>query len=182
MRRNPAREFTRPPLSDSNEALAALHRLHGDVDRRAEALRAEHADRLQCARGCASCCIDGLSVSQIEAEGIRRGHPALLAEANPHSEGACAFLSEDDSCRIYPNRPYVCRTQGLPLRWLDEDQDQEIREHRDICELNLAGPPLTGLRPEACWLLGPTELAIDRIEQSWRPGPQLRVLLRDLFA
>lgn len=159
-----------------------LHRLHDDVDRRVEALRSEHEDRLRCRRGCASCCIDGLSVSQIEAEHIRRTHPTLLAEATPHSEGACAFLAADDTCRIYPDRPYVCRTQGLPLRWIDEDRNLEIHEHRDICELNLAGPPLGDLAAEACWLLGPTELAIDRIERSWHPGPQLRIRLRDLFA
>jgi len=169
------------PLSATEEALAALRRLHENVDRRAEALRAEHADRLQCGLGCAACCLDGLSVSQIEAERIRRAHPTLLTEGLPHAEGACAFLSDDDACRIYSDRPYVCRTQGLPLRWLAEDQEGEIQEHRDICELNLVGPPLAGLDEEACWLLGPTELAIDRIEQSWRPGPQLRVGLRTLF-
>ncbi|MCP5067948.1 MAG: hypothetical protein GY946_15410 [bacterium] len=122
-----------------------------------------------------------MSVCQIEAERIRKAHPTLLAESAPRQEGACAFLSDDDRCRIHADRPYVCRTQGLPLRWLDENQDLEILEHRSICELNLPGPSITGLEEEACWLLGPTELELDRIEQQWRPGPQLRVQLRALF-
>lgn len=180
-RQPPANEPARGRVIRTEHALAALRQLHDDVDRRAADLAALHSDRLQCRRGCAACCIDDLSVSQIEAERIRSAHPKLLAEAAPHPEGACAFLSEDGACRIYADRPYVCRTQGLPLRWLDEDADGEIHEQRDICELNLAGPSIDGLEDEACWLLGPSELALDRIEQRWRPGPQLRVRLRELF-
>ena len=177
----PAHELPGGLLIRTDQALAELRQLHDDVDRRAAALAVLHGERLQCGRGCAACCIDDLSVCQIEAERIRCAHPELLAEAPPHPEGACAFLSADGACRIYADRPYVCRTQGLPLRWLDEDSKGEIHERRDICELNLAGPPLDGLEDDACWLLGPAELDLDRIERRWRAGPPLRVRLRELF-
>ncbi len=178
----PARAAEPTRLSKAAEALAALRRLHDEVDRRVAALGPRHGSRLQCRRGCAACCVDDLTVSQIEAQRIRRAHRRLLEEGAPHGRGACAFLSEGGACRIYPDRPYVCRTQGLPLRWMEEDASGRIREQRDVCELNLPGPPLASLEEEACWTLGPTELELDRIEREWRPGPQRRIRLRDLFA
>ncbi|MBK7707050.1 MAG: hypothetical protein IPJ30_15135 [Acidobacteria bacterium] len=55
----------------------------------------------------------------------------------PHTRGACAFLDQD-ACRIYPDRPYVHRTQGLPLRWIEDDLEEAFK-YRDICPLNEAG-------------------------------------------
>ena len=45
--------------------------IHAEVDRRAEALAELHRDRLQCRRGCHDCCVDGLTVFEVEAERIR---------------------------------------------------------------------------------------------------------------
>ena len=66
------------------DPLEALHRLHDDVRRETASLAVLHAARLQCGRGCHACCVDGLSVFEIEAERIRRAHPKLLAEGVPH--------------------------------------------------------------------------------------------------
>ena len=84
---------------------------------------------------------DQITVFEVEAEVIRRHHADLLAEGEPHAEGACAFLDGEGACRIYEHRPYVCRTQGLPLRWLEE-LDGETVELRDICPLNDEDDPI----------------------------------------
>ena len=163
-------------------SLSALHGLHTEIDQEAARLTATHASRLVCGRGCAACCLDGLSVAPVEAERIRRAHPELLGEGEAGPAGGCAFLDEHGACRVYADRPSVCRSQGLPLRVLYEDDDEEIQERRDICALNLeGGPALETLAEEACWLIGPFELRLAAIDASFSGEGASRVPLRSLF-
>lgn len=167
----------------SEEGLRALVALHDEVDRATCALALVHADRLQCRRGCHACCVDELTVTRIEALRIRRAHPELLATGSPHAAGACAFLDDEGACRIYTERPLVCRSQGLPLQLFFEDEAGEIEERRDICPLNLeGGPPLDALDDEALWLVGVHELRLASIDEAAGGSDEVRVRLRDLFA
>ena len=163
------------------DALDALRRLHAEVDRDAGALVERHRERLRCGRGCSSCCVDGLTVFEIEAERIRAAHPELLEHGAPHPPGACALLGDAGECRVYADRPYVCRTQGLPLRWLDAGPGDETVERRDICPLNEAGEPLEALAADACWTLGPVEDRLRRLQEATGDGAPRRVPLRALF-
>jgi uncharacterized protein len=157
---------------------------HHEVDERAQAVAEKHRGRLQCRRGCSGCCVDGLTVFEVEAASIRARHGELLANGAPHPPGACAFLDADGACRIYEERPYVCRTQGLPLRWIDEDDGQDV-ERRDICELNdVEGPwpNLLDLGPDDCWTIGPAELRLQELQRAHDANGELhRVALRSLF-
>jgi len=162
-------------------ALDALRALHAEVDARAARLAERHRARLSCRRGCAACCVDDLRVFEIEAERIRRAHAELLADGDPHPAGACAFLDAQGACRVYADRPYVCRTQGLPLRWLEERGDGVV-EHRDICPLNAAGEPVEALAEDDCWTLGPFEGRLAALQASSDGGAGRRVALRSLFA
>lgn len=159
------------------EAQAQLRALHDEVDRESAALASRHRARLHCGRGCNACCVDGLSVFEVEAERIRQAHPQLLREGAPHPAGACAFLGDAGECRIYADRPYVCRTQGLPLRWVEDDG----LERRDICPLNEAGEPLAALASGECWTLGPVEDRLRSLEAARGGGALRRVALRSLF-
>ncbi len=162
-----------------------LSRLRAELEVETGRLHVLHAERLQCRQGCSSCCVDGLTVFEVEAEPIRRRHAELLASGEAHAEGACAFLDGQGGCRIYEERPYVCRTQGLPLRWLEEgghedgEHQDEIVERRDICPLNdeEGDDYLVELPAEDCWTLGPVEERLARLEPTGT-----RVALRDLFA
>jgi len=153
--------------------------LHADVDRATRRLHTVHAARLQCRKGCSSCCIDDLTVFEVEAAQVRRRHAELLATGTPHAVGACAFLDERGACRIYAERPYVCRTQGLPLRWSEEGDDGAV-ERRDICPLNEAGEPIAQLRADDCWTLGPAEERLALLQLAAERGAG-RTRLRDLF-
>lgn len=163
---------------------ARIAAFHAEVDSAAKGISASHGPRLRCGRGCAACCVDGLTVFEVEAERIREGAAALLSTAEPGPAGACAFLDADGACRVYALRPYVCRTQGLPLRWLEEDDDEpgaEV-ERRDICPLNdETGPPLTELPAEQCWTLGTWESRLRDLQREF-DGTLARVPLRSLFA
>lgn len=170
-----------PLLIGAEEALAQLLDLHDEVDREAGALAGVHGSRLRCGRGCSACCVDDLRVFEIEALRIRRAHPTLLQSGSPHREGACAFLAADGSCRVHAERPYVCRTQGLPLRWQAESPEGKPVEQRDICELNAEGPSLDQLPEKQCWTLGPVEDRLGSIQEAWDGGIGRRVALRSLF-
>lgn len=161
------------------KALADLVALHHEVDRKAVALAARHAGRLRCGPRCAGCCLDGLTVLPVEAERIRRGAPEVLRE-RPFPDGGCAFLDPAGRCRVYPFRPYVCRTQGLPLRWFEEDEREEVRERRDVCLLNLPGPPLDALDDEDVWTIGPHEERLVEIQERFG-GNAERLTLRGMF-
>lgn len=166
----------------TDEDSSAIERLHEGVTTRATDLAKRHTGRLHCARGCADCCVDEISVFDVEAERIRRAHPELLQKGTPAPPGRCAFLDAAGACRIYEVRPYVCRTQGLPLRWLEEDDSGEIVEQRDICPLNLQGPSLGSLPEDAFWQLGPSELELSALQAKTDGAhPLKRVGLRSLF-
>jgi hypothetical protein len=175
-------------MPDAREqALEALARLHAAVDAAAAGLAARHAARMRCRLGCSACCIDEIRVFEVEAERIRRAHPRLLAEGVAGPVGACAFLDAEGGCRVYAERPYVCRTQGLPLRWFDDARGEE---HRDICPLNEpGGPPIEELRREECWPLGPVEDELRALQARFagrsgevRAAELRRVPLRSLFS
>ncbi len=160
------------------DRLAPLLRLHAAVDARAGEIAALHGARLQCKRGCSGCCVDDVTVFAVEAERIRMHHAQLLSVGAPHPEGACAFLDADGACRIYADRPYVCRTQGLPLRWIDAEREVELR---DVCPLNEPGEPaLEALAEGACFTLGEAEAGLAELQREFG-APGERVALRALF-
>ena len=163
-------------------AIEALRRLHGEIDAEAAAVARRNPGRLRCGRACADCCVDDLEVFEVEAQNIRLIHADLLANEEPRSPGACAFLDADRCCRIYPERPYVCRTQGLPLRWYEDPGGRgQATERRDICPLNGEGAALENLSNDACWTLGPVETRLAALQDRFDPGRPTRVRLRDLF-
>ncbi len=170
-----------------NTSLESLAQLHREVSERSAGYATAMAERWGhpsgCGLGCSRCCQDDLTVFTIEAERIRHHHTALLAQGEPHPTGACAFLDGEGGCRIYPQRPYVCRTQGLPLRWLEPDGEGGGFEYRDICPLNESeeGIPLVELPADAFWTIGHWESRLRMIQQLAQ-GDEQRVALRALFA
>lgn len=159
------------------EKLGAMHRAVETLSRQ---IAAKHGDRLQCKKGCHACCLDGLTVFEIEAERIRALFGDSLRGTKASSKG-CAFLGPDGECRVYEARPYVCRTQGLPLRWFDEEGG-ELVEFRDICELNVEGPSLDTLPADACWTIGHVESILQQLQVEFsQDGALERVPLRGLF-
>ncbi|MCU0576148.1 MAG: YkgJ family cysteine cluster protein [Desulfobacterota bacterium] len=166
---------------DCTGIMNALEEIHREVDDAARELFAFHRDRLHCAQGCTRCCRDDISVFEVEAETIRFHYTGLLDQSLPHTRGACAFLDAAGACRIYPHRPYVCRTQGLPLRWLDESAGGDTVEMRDICPVNESGPAVETLPVDQCWTIGPVELRLASLQILVSGMEMVRVPLRALF-
>lgn len=164
-----------------DQMIELLLELYREVDSRLLELHRLHEDRLACRPGCSSCCIDGITIFEIESLNIIRAYPELLKESSPHPEGSCAFLDGVGCCRIYEHRPYVCRTQGFPLRWIEEQPGGRFVEMRDICPLNDTGTGVESLEKEACWTIGEFEYRLRQLQESHGSGSLTRVRLRSLF-
>jgi hypothetical protein len=160
---------------------AALERFYERVDKEVKRLGELNPSRFHCRQGCHECCVDGLALFEIEAENIRRHNRELLRQGEPRTEGRCAFLDGTGACRIYENRPYVCRTQGLPLRWVEELPDGGAVEMRDVCPLNEPLEPLENLASEECWSVGPFEEELAGLQIVAMGRTLSRIRLRDLF-
>jgi uncharacterized protein len=164
-----------------DELLAAVESFHRAVDDAAAELVGRLPGWRPCPGGCADCCVDGLSVFTIEAELIRARHGTLLRSGRPHPRGRCAFLGSDGGCRILAHRPYVCRTHGLPLRWLEEGEAGTLSEQRRICpQSSLPLDPAT-LPNDVCWAIGPHEARLAELERQLSDS-LVRVPLRRLFS
>jgi uncharacterized protein len=170
-----------PTESRINRILNDLLRLHAEIDRSVNAIRRLLMDHLKCGLGCVDCCQDDLTVFEAEALRIRSEYSELLKNEKPAAKGRCAFLSANGACRVYPARPYVCRTQGLPLRWFDDGPDGEPAEYRDICPINENHVALMDLPDHYCFTLGEFEERLRELQTKLDGGKMQRVLLRNLF-
>jgi len=166
---------------DKKVVLRDLLALHEEVDREAARTVERFGQPIKCRRGCTDCCVDRLTVFEIEAERIRRHHADLLSGGRPHPEGKCAFLDDEGACLVYDDRPYVCRTQGLPLRWLDRTPFGETVEMRDICPLNDVGEEISAIGEDHCWTIGPFEGRLAGLQSRIDGGQLMRIPLRALF-
>ncbi len=94
------------------------------VDAKVAEVTAHQSTHLACAQGCHACCAPDLTVAAVEAAAIaayltaqpeQRVQVRELARTLPWGETRCALLDASGACAIYPARPLVCRTQGLPI-------------------------------------------------------------------
>jgi Fe-S-cluster containining protein len=162
-------------VAPSDALLLGVSALHREVDALGGQLIERLPRALRCGPGCAACCPADLTVLELEAEWIRHGVGAGL-RGQARALAGCAFLDQAKRCRIYPHRPYVCRTQGLPLRWFQEDEQGEILEFRDVCDMSAAAFVLDELGASELWLLGPFEARLVDLAEAWCPELRRRDL------
>ena len=173
-------------------AFGDYERLLDRVDAHATRVHREHAAAFACAPGCSGCCHRQLSVFPVEAARIEAWvsenglaedaageahvHPlTVLEDSQP-----CALLDPAGRCRIYPVRPIICRTHGLPLAVPD---GEGLRG--DVCPLNFAEVGLSGLQSTDFLSLSPVNAVLVAINAAFvqRHGvPPARVELADLAA
>ena len=105
------------------------------IDANAKRLTTLHGGAITCRPGCTTCCVN-LTVFPVELHAIqlaitRAGVTLDTGAFDPSA--TCGFL-HNDLCRIYPFRPIICRTHGLPILFLD-DRSEPTWEV-SFCELN----------------------------------------------
>ncbi|WDP85649.1 MAG: YkgJ family cysteine cluster protein [Desulfobacter sp.] len=97
------------------------------VDVHIQQVAARYSDQIACHRGCDSCC-RFLTLFPVEAFALSRAFECLdksaqkkvekrlqLIEKSGDKEPENCPLLVDRICLIYPARPVICRTHGLPL-------------------------------------------------------------------
>lgn len=94
--------------------------LVGEIDRQmAQLVRDRFQDVLQCKAGCHDCCMR-FSVLPLEAAILSEAlNNSKLPATRDNEDGKCRLLV-DSLCLVYVERPIICRTQGLPLGYVDE--------------------------------------------------------------
>ncbi len=104
-----------------------------EIDLEAERLSKMHRNHLQCKNGCDLCCMD-YNIFPVEFYAIYeslKSKNAAPKTTKKLDKNTCAFL-KDHSCAIYEHRPVICRTHGLPLLYMNDDNEWELSN----CELN----------------------------------------------
>lgn len=110
--------------------------LRNNIDKRSEQLEKQHKKHIKCKAGCDLCCMD-YSIFPVEFYSIvdalqeTEKQPKTSVDTDPSK---CIFLN-NHQCEIYTERPIICRTHGLPLLFMNEDNDWEL----SACELNFTG-------------------------------------------
>lgn len=154
------------------------------IDQQLDALRAEVPDV-----GCRGLCHAACTIapaSTREAERIAeqgRGHLPLADEAPITAFGElapCPLLSDDHRCRVYEQRPMICRlwgaAQGLPCPWGCAPTDGAVLSDADALGL-IAESIRVGGNPYPGWA-GLEEVGRDEAYALvGRYGPQIREML-----
>ena len=111
--------------------------LRSRIDEKIKRLEELHGSDITCHSGCTACCVN-LTVFPVEffaiLEDLKKTHTIQRASFF-HESAPCGFLNEEGLCRIYPFRPIICRTHGLPILFLDDSQRESSWEV-SFCELN----------------------------------------------
>jgi hypothetical protein len=78
---------------------------------------------MRCRSGCHDCCHVRLTITRVEASAIRdevstwdADRRGALSANVAVSQARCAALDPAGRCLIYPVRPIVCRSHGVPIR------------------------------------------------------------------
>lgn len=119
--------------------IARYLELRERIDADAARLTALHGANITCREGCTGCCVN-FTVFPVEFFAILREmeRDGLKPHQIPFDPAAtCGFLHEG-LCRIYPYRPIICRTHGLPILYLD-DTGGTLKWEVSFCELNFTG-------------------------------------------
>ena len=108
----------------AKEQLAKYRQLRDEVSELSKKLSALHKDHMECKKGCSECCMN-FQVLPVEyfsmLDEIKQNPPTEISNLNEDAE-ACNFLSKD-LCQIYQSRPFICRTHGLPLLFMNQEGD-----------------------------------------------------------
>ena len=160
------------------------HQLLAALDAEIVRIGEMHAATLSCGPRCSSCC-QAFSVLPIEAACLQKaiaGLPSasqLRLEHNLAQDPARCPLLIDALCSIYAARPVICRTQGLPLAYVDEEREAiEV----SACPLNF--PDEYAFTPENLLFMDGFNSRLSELNRIWchEQGlpPDRRIPLREL--
>jgi Fe-S-cluster containining protein len=120
-------------IKETNKYFQDYLILRSEIDALSNKLAERHKEHMKCKKGCDMCCMD-YSIFPIEFYFILndlKGNKIEFSVGEKSKESVCVFL-ENQVCSVYDQRPIICRTHGLPLLYMSEDNQWEL----SACELN----------------------------------------------
>lgn len=149
-------------------ALQQYRELRDRTDLSGGVLADMHCKHLACRPGCHDCCTD-ITVSPVEYHAILGDLRAAGVDAQSlpfDPDAACAFLS-GGLCMLYRVRPLICRTHGLPIAFVNDEEDPP-QVSVSFCPKNFveAGPEDLDFGPENT--LDVDALNVELAEINWR--------------
>lgn len=124
-------------MKDRSKAIERYYEFRAVTDINCARLEKIHKNQIVCKKGCSSCCVNislfPVEFEAIKAEMTRDGFD--MSEVVFDENAMCGFL-KDDLCQIYKYRPVICRTHGLPIAFLNDDDPEEIFKEVSFCDLN----------------------------------------------
>jgi Fe-S-cluster containining protein len=122
-----------------NGVLDNYRQLVARVDALCHGIEGALQEHITCSEGCSSCCT-AITIFPVEAAAISAALDALPDEeaaairshvAEHGQDERCPLLSHH-RCLLYDVRPIICRTHGLPILYVEDDEKRV-----DCCPLNL---------------------------------------------
>ena len=117
----------------NNSIFTKYLELQKSIDNHSKELEGNYSQYMKCKKGCDLCCMD-YSIFPIEFYFILNDLKEKKLNLKPSIKeniDECIFLV-NHSCTIYMQRPIICRTHGLPLLYMNSNNDWEL----SACELN----------------------------------------------
>lgn len=120
----------------SRRLLDQYHQFIQKLDTQLVTLNQLHKKDLQCRPGCSHCCKTDRTVNLIEAQWLKNHFDALdpldkkSIINNLQDNSKCPLLI-NEQCMLYPFRPVLCRSHGLPLLYFANNEPCI-----SFCELN----------------------------------------------
>ncbi len=160
------------------------HQLIAALDAEITRIGEMHGATISCGPRCASCCL-AFSVLPIEAAFLRQAIAALQPASQEQLgynlteiRDRCPLLI-DDLCGIYAARPVICRTQGLPLAYVDEEREAiEV----SACPLNF--PDEYAFTQESLLFMDQFNARLSELNRGWCQEnglpPNRRIPLREI--
>jgi len=160
------------------------HQLLAALDAEIARIGEIHAAALSCGPRCASCCL-AFSVLPIEAACLREAVAALppatqdrLGRNLAAGNDRCPLLI-DELCSVYAARPVICRTQGLPLVYVDAEREAiEV----SACPLNFSDD--FAFAPKHLLFMDEFNAILSELNRAWcrKQGlaPTRRIPLREI--
>lgn len=124
-------------MSDTEQYFDRYRELRKITDINLLRLSKIHDHKITCHPGCSSCCVN-LSVFPVEFETIKEEMKKTgfdIATVIFDDKATCGFL-KNDLCQIYRYRPIICRTHGMPISFLNDNNPDELFKEVSFCEFN----------------------------------------------
>jgi Fe-S-cluster containining protein len=169
---------------NKHNAFAHYTQLLSKVDAIFAAAMSNHRDQFQCGAGCYSCCLPGLSTTNIESAYIKdwlSRHEEVREKISSRENmlndlHQCSMLNDRGECSIYEARPLICRSHGMPISF-----DGDHGEERDCCPLNFVSTDLNSLSGSDVLSIDKTNMVLSVIDRAYdEENAGQRTLIGDL--